>query len=282
MIFALLPLFAQDPEVIIPEAAVNAESLRPASSQALYAVEDPGSGATSRLVTTWSHKPLVLELSNGETVNVVGGVISANLLLGWEHGPWRVSANAPLHLCLNSDVGTASPSFGDPDLSLRWSTQRDTPMQAGVSARVVPSFGASVRRLGYPTLTGDLLGLWAWNHKAHRLIFNLGFAYRPPADSTGTPGDSAVLARGAWLLSPSSSLTLGLELNAQSLPQAWGENIPSNSAEMLLGARWSTGPLRVMAAAGPGLGQVPGTPALRVALGAELRPTGPDQRPPDP
>lgn len=259
-----------------------ADPFRPAQDGAhALAVEDADTTTRigARAVLSHARRPLVWLGDDGRSVDILRDVVALHLLASGGVGPVQIGVRAPFYMLVTSDLERPTGGVpGDPGLDLKvtlWSPEGGAPgvgvgLLGGVSAgwggeRLQLGAGGPSAELGAhgtARLPGDLY-----------LLMNAGTRFVPAAALGAATADDRLWTRAALARSLPAGLGASAELLAEiPLPSA-GAALPLPVVEGLVVGTLGDGVDGPQGRLGFGvpLSTGPGTPALRLVAGVELR-----------
>lgn len=237
----------------------------------------------------YEHNPLLVYVDSNRLGAVVGPRVTTHLAAGYGITPWlQASVELPIILFQGGDTfpmlqrpdsfGISTPilhgrlgllsqkkgglALEDAPLDVAFGAAFVLPLATGATLSrefaAVPSLSAG-RDFGKFRLGGEVAG-WI---RPSNIVLSSGTS--TIKDSVGHQLSTRLIASTTVLekLHLEGSAHLGIPLEKGSTPVGF---------ELLLGARYPVWLLEVFALGGPGFGQLPGTPAFRLMLGANLAP----------
>jgi outer membrane protein OmpA-like peptidoglycan-associated protein len=274
---SLAVAFAQ--EVETPD--VNAQLYRPPiDARTTLWTEDarlgPTRTGTARVVASYVHRPLVVELPEGEAVELVAHVLQTDLVAGYVIGPVRLGAGIPIYARSWGDQGAES-GLGDVALDIK---------AALVDASVGFAIGS---RLLLPTATVDLPlgsrglgweGFVMVDHQVGRLSLaaNLGTRALPKAELNNVTVNDQLFFRIGEGYALTDATGISLDVGGQFNYSASLGNSAGVSAEALLGGWHRFAHDWVLrGGVGTGIARGIGSPTLRAVLGVGWEPEPKDR-----
>ncbi len=267
-----------DADYVAPSLA--ADRVRPATDGGLSLLAEDADLQTDlgvRAVVAWARRPLRWRAADGAVVALLDDVVAVHLSTAVRAGPVQVGARLPVYVAATSELEPGLRGVaGDSSLDLKWtawSPTEDPTVGAGLLGSVRAGLGAHRRQLGDDGLVGEIgVHGTAPLPSALRLVLNTGVRFQPTVDLAGVAVDDAWWTRAA-LARPLGDFGASLEAVVDAPLPKPDLVLAGASAEGLVVGWWGDGRERPQVRVGLGapLSDAPGTPALRVVSGVELR-----------
>lgn len=276
MTFALISQLAVAQEITVPE--VDGQPLRLSlDSTRTFLVDDTSdlpTRAFARLVTSYSHAPLMYRSLASDPVAVIGSVTRSDVLAGYQYDRVRFGVGVPVVWAAPSDLSASTAAVGDMALEARVVALPRTQQRPGIAvqSRLKLPTATGTAPIGSPGLGAEFSVVGDMGLGPMLVAANVGTVLAPEAEFENVLLDDSLLTRFALATDVSDTVGAAAELSADLAYSAVLSNSAAHRVEWLLSG-WGriADDLVLRAGAGTSLTGAVGSPSLRtlVAIGYE-------------